>query len=159
VLRTWLREKDSNLQSLRSKRSVLPSYTIPQKGIGAAGLEPASRANLALAVYKTAALPLCYAPKLVAVKGVEPSSDAYQAYALPLSYTAMDVVVRVGFEPTMSRLKGECLKPLSYRTRKWLWRKDSNLRMVALTERCLTAWLRHKKNRFANYREGGKAQS
>ena len=85
--------------------------------VGAAGLEPASRADLALAAYKTAALPLCYAPKLVAVEGVEPSSDAYQAYALPLSYTAMDLVVRVGFEPTIPRLKGECLIPLGYRTR------------------------------------------
>ena len=54
-------------------------------------------------------------PRLMAVEGVEPSSDAYEAYALPLSYTAREVV-RVGFEPTISRLKGERLQPLSYRT-------------------------------------------
>ena len=80
------------------------------------------------------------------MEGVEPSSDAYQASALPLSYIAVGLIVRVGFEPTLPRLKGECLEPLGYRTREWLWRKDSNLRMVALTVRCLTAWLRHKKS-------------
>lgn len=108
------------------KDQRVASYTIPHETwSGQQDSRPASRADLALAAYKTAALPLCYAPKLVAVEGVEPSSDAYQAYALPLSYTAMDLIVRVGFEPTIPRLKGECLKPLGYRTRNGCNGKDS----------------------------------
>jgi hypothetical protein len=30
----------------------------------------------------------------------------------------------------------------------WLWRKGSNLRMAALTMRCLTTWLRHKNTKM-----------
>lgn len=45
------------------KAQRVAGYTIPQERVGAAGLEPASRADPALAAYKTAALPLCYAPK------------------------------------------------------------------------------------------------
>src|ERR671918_1371505 len=49
---------------------------------------------------------------LVAAAGIEPASLDYQPSALPLGYTAIEV---------------------------WLWRKDSNLRMAALTVRCLTS--------------------
>jgi hypothetical protein len=53
------------------KAQHVASYTIPHES-GQQDSRPASRADLALAAYKTAALPLCYAPKLVAVEGVEP---------------------------------------------------------------------------------------
>lgn len=49
---------------------------------------------------------------MVAAAGIEPASLDYQSSALPLGYTAIE---------------------------DWLWRKDSNLRMAALTVRCLTS--------------------
>ena len=40
----------------------------------APGFEPGSRSNLELTGYKPAALPLCYAKKVVLAAGVEPAS-------------------------------------------------------------------------------------
>jgi hypothetical protein len=92
---TWLREKESNLQSLRPKRSVLPvtlsrknqsevsspmskvCLTLPDFGhwtldfghdlVGALGFEPRTlRLSGANTAYKAAALPLSYAPEFIA---------------------------------------------------------------------------------------------
>ncbi len=51
-----------------------------------------------------------FAEKMVAAEGIEPTPKAYETFALPLSYAA-EMVDRVGFEPTIPRLKGECLEP------------------------------------------------
>ena len=62
-LEHWLRSLDLN----QTRRGQGPaSCRLDDSArclVGAAGLEPASRANPALAAYKTAALPLSYAPK------------------------------------------------------------------------------------------------
>jgi hypothetical protein len=42
---------------------------------------------------------------------IELSSDAYRASALAVELHCVTKVGRVGFEPTLPRLKGECLKP------------------------------------------------
>ena len=65
-----------------------------------------------------------------------------------MSYAAKILIGRVGFEPTVSRLKGERLNRLSYRPKLSslkLRRRESNPRMTALTVQRLTAWLRRKK--------------
>ena len=64
----WLREKESNLHSLRSKRSVLPVTPSRNENrtsvVGALGFEPRTlRLSGANTVYKAAALPLSYAPE------------------------------------------------------------------------------------------------
>jgi hypothetical protein len=51
---------------------------------------------------------------MVAVDGVEPSSVAYQATAAAVELHR-ETLGRVGFEPTIPRLKGGCLRPLGYR--------------------------------------------
>ena len=51
---------------------------------------------------------------LVAVDGVEPSSVAYRATAAAVELHR-ETLGRVGFEPTIPRLKGGCLRPLGYR--------------------------------------------
>ncbi len=116
-------------------------YAIPQEMmekylVDLERLELSTVANraTALPVYKTGSLPIklhVHLRNLIAAERVELSSLAYQANALPLSYTAKTFLVgRVGFEPTILRLKGGCLEPLGYRPAcgNWLWRKDSNLR-------------------------------
>ena len=59
----------------------------------------------------------------------------------------MDLVVRVGFEPTIPRLKGECLIPLGYRTRNGCNGKDSRP-LHGRINRCVPyrQGLRHKKS-------------
>jgi hypothetical protein len=61
-LKCWLRSLDLN-QNYRGQSPASYQLNDSAKIVGAAGLEPASRANPALAAYKTAALPLSYAPK------------------------------------------------------------------------------------------------
>jgi hypothetical protein len=51
---------EPSISSFKERHAA--SCTIPQNFIGAAGLEPASRADLALAVYKTAARPIELCP-------------------------------------------------------------------------------------------------
>ena len=55
----------------------------------------------------------------------------------PLSYTAT-VVDPAGLKPAPHGLKGRRSVTRAPGQRDWLWRKDSNLRMAALTVRCLT---------------------
>jgi hypothetical protein len=54
----------------------------------------------------------------------------------PLSYTAM--VDPTGLKPAPHGLKGRRSVTRAPGQKDWLWRKDSNLRMAALTVRCLT---------------------
>ena len=68
---------------------------------------------------------------MVATERVELSPKAYETFALPLSYVAVDdaripthrdagvcteLFDRVGLEPTLPRLKGECLIHLGHRS-------------------------------------------
>ena len=55
----------------------------------------------------------------------------------PLSYTAR-LVNPTGLKPAPHGLKGRRSVTRAPGQRDWLWRKDSNLRMAALTVRCLT---------------------
>ena len=53
---------------------------------------------------------------MVAAGRIELPPRVYETLALPLSYTAKKVFDRVGLEPTIPRLKGECLGQLGYRS-------------------------------------------
>src|SRR6266849_863966 len=55
----------------------------------------------------------------------------------PLSYTAR-LVDPTGLSPAPHGLKGRRSVTRAPGQKDWLWRKDSNLRMAALTVRCLT---------------------
>src|SRR5258708_10275844 len=68
----------------------------------------------------------------------------------PLSYTAR-LVDPTGLKPAPHGLKGRRSVTRVPGQKNWLWRKDSNLRMAALTVRCLTNlatpqkhWLRRR---------------
>ena len=70
----------------------------------------------------------------------------------PLSYTAR-LVDPTGLKPAPHGLKGRRSVTRAPGQQEWLWRKDSNLRMAALTVRCLTNlatpqenWLREQES-------------
>jgi hypothetical protein len=63
---------------------------------------------------------------VVAAAGVEPAFLDYQSSVLPLDYTAL--VDPTGLKPAPHGLKGRCSVARAP-DQKWLWRKDSNLRV------------------------------
>jgi hypothetical protein len=134
----WLREKDSNLH-LRVQSPTCCRLHYPGKNSGHWDSNPEPCANLALTPLIRRLLcrvELCPV-KLVAANGVEPSSLDYQSSALPLCYTA-ELVDPTGLKPAPHGLKGRRSVTRAPSQKNWLWRKDSNLRMAALTVRCLT---------------------
>jgi hypothetical protein len=81
---------------------------------------------------------LSYAPtKLVAVAGIEPTSLDYQSSALAVELHR-EVVDPTGLKPAPHGLKGRRSVARAPGQKNWLWRKGSNLRIAALTVRCLT---------------------
>ena len=82
--RSWLREKGSNLQSLRSKRSVLP--VTPSRKRPVQSLK--SKVQSLFLGADFGLFTLDFGLRLVAAAGIEPASLDYRSRALPLSYTA-----------------------------------------------------------------------
>ena len=54
---------------------------------------------------------------MVAAAGIEPASLGYKPSALPLRYTAIEVAVAEGFEPSHGRINNAVPYQLGYATR------------------------------------------
>ena len=74
---------------------------------------------------------------LAAGEGVEPSSSRSKSEVLPVTLSRNLLVDPTGLKPAPHGLKGR-RSVARAPGQKWLWRKDSNPRMAALTVRCLT---------------------
>src|SRR6266540_6513815 len=124
-----------------SKPDVLP-ITPSRKSHRVSGhwdSNPEPRADLALKpLIRRLLFQLSYAPlKLVAVEGIEPTSLEYRSSALAVELHR-EVVDPTGLKPAPHGLKGRRSVTRAPGQKDWLWRKDSNRRMAALTVRCLT---------------------
>ena len=108
-------------KSLISKTSVLPVGRLRKSSIGAAGLEPASRANPALAAYKTAALPLSYAPKNGCGGRTRTFNLSVQSRApCQFGHSAKSLVAGEGVAPSAFEAY-ETFEPLLLHARRMFW--------------------------------------
>src|SRR5204863_1942415 len=83
--------------------------------------------------------------ELVAAEGIEPTSLDYLSSALAVELHR-EMVDPTGLKPAPHGLKGRRSVTRAPGQNDWPWRKDSNLRMAALTVRCLTNLATPQKN-------------
>ena len=70
---------------------------------------------------------------LVAAAGIEPASLDYQSSALPLGYTANEMAVAEGLEPSYGRINNAVPYQLGYATKKFGgcgWNRTTNLALM-----------------------------